>query len=257
MAIKKIKLKNAVGDYLYPYTDNIPTATVTEAGKVQLDSTPTAGSLNALTSGGAKLALDAKVDKTAIVDKATADADGNDIVATYATKEALSSIEAKANEAKSIAEGRVRASAFADYAELVSTLNTASKDSYKIGDIFYIQAQNVPDLWVYQVEDDSATVEYTHDEAIVSAIETDGFIKIGYFKIAAMESNKIDLLGFVPSTRTINGKALNGDISLNASDVGALSASATATRATADADGNEISSTYAKLADSIAYEIME
>lgn len=45
MGIKNIKLKNANGDYLYPYTENIPTATTEIAGKVQLDDTPKENSI--------------------------------------------------------------------------------------------------------------------------------------------------------------------------------------------------------------------
>ena len=51
--------------------------------------------------------------------------------------------------------------------------------------------------------------------------------------------------GFVPNTRTVNGKALSADITLSASDVGALAVSGTAVKATADASGNNIVNTYA------------
>ena len=50
----------------------------------------------------------------------------------------------------------------------------------------------------------------------------------------------------VPNTLTVNGKALTGNISLGASDVGALPASGTAVKATADANGDNIANTYAK-----------
>lgn len=107
MGIKNIKLKNAAGDYLYPYTENIPTATTEIAGKVQLDDTPEANSSNAITSGGVKNALDAKLDISGTATKATADSAGNVISDTYATKTELNEIEALANTAKSLAEGRV------------------------------------------------------------------------------------------------------------------------------------------------------
>lgn len=83
MANKKIKLKNGAGEYLEPYTTNVPDASTSDKGLVVLDETPTAGSLNALTSGGAKIALDAKLGKGDIASKATADADGNVITTTY------------------------------------------------------------------------------------------------------------------------------------------------------------------------------
>ena len=112
MATKRIKLKNATGDYLEPYTTNVPDASTSAKGIVQLEATPTASSTKALTSGGAKTALDNKLDKTGTAAKATADASGNNIVNTYATKTALSAVETTANTAKSIAEGRARAVSF-------------------------------------------------------------------------------------------------------------------------------------------------
>ena len=256
MAIKNIKLKNADGDYLYPYTENLPNASTTIQGAVQLDDTPTAGSTNALTSGGAKTALDNKLDASGTAVKATADANGNVISDTYATKTEVESVETLANTAKSLAEGRVRAVSFASYSELTETVNAAAKTDYKIGDVFYLQAQNIPDLWVYDVADNSSAYTYSTDEALVSAIQTDGFVQVGYFKLSALESAKVDLAGFVPTSRTINGKDLSANITLSASDVGALAAGGTAEKATSDADGNNISQTYAKLADVISFEEM-
>ena len=54
---KKVKLKNRNGEYLYPYTDNIPTASTTTAGKVKLDGSAVSGSMNAITSGAVYTAL--------------------------------------------------------------------------------------------------------------------------------------------------------------------------------------------------------
>lgn len=63
MANRKVRLKNRSGDVLYPYTDNIPTASTTAAGKVKLDSSPVANSQNAITSGAVYTALGSKADK--------------------------------------------------------------------------------------------------------------------------------------------------------------------------------------------------
>lgn len=256
MAIKNIKLKNAEGDYLYPYTENLPKASTTTQGAVQLDDTPTAGSANALTSGGAKTALDNKLDASGTAVKATSDANGNVISDTYATKTEVENIETLANTAKSLAEGRVRAVSFAIYSELIEAVNATAKTDYKIGDVFYLRAQNVPDLWVYDVADNSSAYTYSTDEALINDIQTDGFVQVGYFKLSALESAKVDLAGFVPTSRTINGKAMSANIILSASDVGALAAGGTAEKATSDADGNNISQTYAKLADVISFEEM-
>ena len=255
MATKRIKLKNANGDYLEPYTTNVPEATTSAKGIVQLEATPTASSTKALTSGGAKTALDNKLDKTGTAAKATADASGNNIVDTYATKTALSAVETTANTAKSIAEGRARAVSFESYSALVTALNAAANTDYKVGDNIFIQAKEVPDLWVYSVESTTTSYSYTTDDALISALET-GAVQIGYYKIAAMETGKVDLTGYVPTTRKVNNKALSDDISLTYSDVGALAANGTAAKATADASGNNIASTYATKAEIITYEEM-
>lgn len=256
MATKRIKLKNANGDYLEPYTTNVPEATTSAKGIVQLEATPTASSTKALTSGGAKTALDNKLDKTGTAAKATADASGNNIADTYATKTALSAVETTANTAKSIAEGRARAVSFESYSAMVTALNAAANTDYKVGDNIFIQAKEVPDLWVYSVESTTSSYSYTTDDALISALET-GAVQVGYYKIAAMETGKVDLSGFVPTTRKVNNKALSADISLTYSDVGALAANGTAAKATADASGNNIASTYATKAEIITYEEMQ
>lgn len=73
MANKNVKLKNKNGDYLYPYTDNIPTASTSAAGKVRLDSSPTSGSNNAITSGAVHTALSSKANDSAAAHKAGAE----------------------------------------------------------------------------------------------------------------------------------------------------------------------------------------
>ena len=244
MTVKNIKLKNAAGDYLHPYTENLPVATTDKAGVVILDETPTENSANALSSGGAKNALDSKLDISGTAAKATADALGNNITATYATKGELSEVENKANEAKSIAEGRARASSFASYAELVATLNSAIQTDYKI------------DLWVYSVEEASTPYTYNSDDELINTIETYGFIQIGYFKLSVLETAKIDLVGFVPVSRTVNNKPLSENIVLSAGDIGALAVDGTAAKAIADENGSKISETYAKLSDVISFEEM-
>ena len=256
MANKRIKLKNATGDYLEPYTTNVPDASSSTKGLVQTEATPTANSTKVLTSGGAKTALDAKLDATGTAAKATADASGNVITSTYATKTEVQTAQTTANDAKSIAEGRVRATANTNYQAMVTALNAASATDFKVGDNIFIQAKNVPDLWIYSVESTTSTYTYTTDEALVTAIQSAGFVQIGYYKVAVLETEKVDLTNYVPATRTVNGKALSSNISLSAADVGALASTGTAAKATADADGNTISTTYLKLSDAISYEEM-
>ena len=84
MVNRNVRLKNLDGDYLFPYTDNVPNATSIVSGKVKLDSSPIANSANAITSGAVHTALSDKLNKTDTAAKATADGSGNNIAATYA-----------------------------------------------------------------------------------------------------------------------------------------------------------------------------
>lgn len=256
MATKRIKLKNSTGDYLEPYTTNIPDATTSAKGLVQIETTPTANSTKVLTSGTVKTALDGKLSTTGTAAKATADASGNNIVNTYATKTALTAVETTANTAKSIAEGRARAISYESYSAMVTAINAASNTEYKVGDNIFIQTKEVPDLWIYSVETSSTAYTYTNDTTLVSALQTSGSVQIGYYKVAPMETGKVDLADYVPTSRKINNKSLTGNITLSASDVGALASDGTAAKATADASGNNIVNTYATKAEIISYEEM-
>ena len=93
MTNKNVKLKNRIGEYLLPYTDNIPAASTSTAGKVKLDSSPISGSDNAITSGAVYTALSDKLSISGTAEKATADASGNTITTTYATKTELSTLQ--------------------------------------------------------------------------------------------------------------------------------------------------------------------
>lgn len=75
MTNRNVKLKNVDGEYLYPYTENIPK-----------DATPVSNSSNPITSGAVYTALQNKLDKTGTAQKATSDGNGNNIASTYALK---------------------------------------------------------------------------------------------------------------------------------------------------------------------------
>lgn len=70
MTNRNVKLKNRNGDYLYPYTENIPIASTLTAGKVQLDASPISGSNNAITSGAVFTALNSTISDSAMAHKA-------------------------------------------------------------------------------------------------------------------------------------------------------------------------------------------
>ena len=135
----------------------------------------------------------------------------------------------------------------------------------------------------------SSVYKYKGTKATYSALPTSGNTTGDVWNVTAANGNipagtnyawngsawdalggEIDLSGYVPTSRTVNGKALTGnitlaasdvsavpttrkvnnkalsaDITLTAGDVGALATNGTAAKATADASGNNIVNTYA------------
>lgn len=106
------------------------------------------------------------------------------------------SIERKVNEALSLAKKANKAKGFASYSELIAELNADGANVYLVGQSFYIQTLDVPDLWVYSVEDTSVAYTYTTDNDFISAM-SGGSAQVGYYKIAKLETLKQDLSNYV------------------------------------------------------------
>ena len=85
-------------------------------------------------------------------------------------------------------KGKEEALTYSSYAELVGVFNTADNKAFVKGQSVYIQATNVPDLWVYSVESSKVTYSYTNDDAIINALIETGTVQIGYYKLAMMET---------------------------------------------------------------------
>lgn len=111
----------------------------------------------------------------------------------FATKDELEAVE-------SIAKGANQAVSFGSYKVMVEELNNASPNDYNIGQNFYIIAPNVPDLWIYQKAGVSKPFTYTDDETIVNSLKKDGMITVGYFRLAPLETQKVDLTEYVKNT---------------------------------------------------------
>lgn len=105
----------------------------------------------------------------------------------------LNGYQVKDTVARSIAKGRNQAVAFVDYETMIETLNGLEKDEYRSGQNIYIGVVGVPDLWVYSVEDIVHNFEYVSDEEIVEMLKNNTTIQTGYFKLAMLEGQKVDL----------------------------------------------------------------
>lgn len=104
------------------------------------------------------------------------------------------------NEVNSIALGANQALSYQDYQTMVTDLNSAPDSAYRVGQNIYILTLNVPDLWVSSIEETASTYTYTTDAAFVSALETNGYVQVGYYKLSALETQEVDLTNYVTNT---------------------------------------------------------
>ena len=114
------------------------------------------------------------------------------------------------NQALAIAKGRNQSLAYNTYSEMVTALNGMTKDELKRGQNIYIGTVGVPDLWVYSVETTKSTYTYTNDETFVNGLNNNVTVKVGYYKLAQLETQKVDVGG------------INSAIDTLQSDVGTL-----------------------------------
>ena len=108
------------------------------------------------------------------------------------------------NELKKLVQAIPQATSFTSVTNMISTLNSASKDAYKVGHDLYIVARDVPDFWISSVE--SSAVSYTGDgDALINAFKNNSAttVQIGYYKISLLETVKVDLTNYV-TTEALN-----------------------------------------------------
>ena len=101
-----------------------------------------------------------------------------------------------ANTAKSIAEGANQALSYSNYQALITAFNGLDDDVYNVGQNIYILTLNVPDLWISSIESTSSSYIYTTDNAILEALQTNEYIQVGYYKLSALETQKVDLTNY-------------------------------------------------------------
>ena len=96
---------------------------------------------------------------------------------------------------ESIVKGRNQALAYNSYSEMITALNSMSADELKRGQNIYIGTVGVPDLWVYGVETTKSTYTYTNDETFVNGLNNNVTVQVGYYKLAQLETQKVDVGG--------------------------------------------------------------
>lgn len=140
-------------------------------------------------------------------------ADGSTVMNADLYNNLQDGIDENANmcdQALAIIKGRNQALAYDSYSEMITTLNSMGADELKRGQNIYIGTVGVPDLWVYGVETSSVTYTYVDDLTFVQNLDTNTTVQVGYYKLAQLETQKVDLV------------EINTGISDLQSDVGTL-----------------------------------
>ena len=91
-------------------------------------------------------------------------------------------------------KGKQLALSFDDYEDMVTALNDADDEAYKVGQSMYIVTLEVPDIWISGIAETSVPYTYVDDATLISDIATaHGALQVGYYYISQLETQKVDL----------------------------------------------------------------
>lgn len=92
--------------------------------------------------------------------------------------------------------GANKAIVFNDYPSMFTDLKAQSKDKYSIGQNVFIVQLGVPDLWISGIEETFNDAIYGDDENFIEFLNQHGSVQIGYYRLSALETQKVDLLDY-------------------------------------------------------------
>ena len=133
-------------------------------------------------------------------------------------------LESEVDTLESIALGRNQALAYNGYSEMITALNNMSADELKRGQNIYIATLGVPDLWVYGVEETNVEYTYVDDDTFVEGLNVNTTVQVGYYKLAQLETQKVDVGGITNDINTLQEdvEALESNSDILSSDVETL-----------------------------------
>lgn len=101
--------------------------------------------------------------------------------------------------------GANKAVSFINYSAMISSLNALGNTSYSVGQNIMIVTLAVPDLWVSEVAETSVAYTYVSDDDFVNELTTNGYVQVGYYKLSALETQKVDLTDYATVSQ-VNSK---------------------------------------------------
>lgn len=105
----------------------------------------------------------------------------------------VNGIEEGLSTVESIAKGANQCLSYESYEAMITALNAMDNTKLKKGQNIYIGTVGVPDLWIYSVEESSSSYTFTDDDTLANAVKGNVAVQIGYYKVAQLETQKVDL----------------------------------------------------------------
>jgi hypothetical protein len=111
-----------------------------------------------------------------------------------------------------IAKGAQQAEKYDFISDMVEALHNEVANRYKRGNNLYIVDTGVPDFWVVTSAEEYSNYNYIDDASLVADLKANGTIKIGYYVLAQLETDKPDLTN-VPTYDDLDGYVKQVDFS--------------------------------------------
>ena len=105
----------------------------------------------------------------------------------------IKSVQKDIERVEGIAKGANQSLVFEDYNTMIFSVRAMAPTHLNVGQNIYIKALGVPDLWVSKRDKSSGKYTYTTDEAFVADLMKNGGVKVGYYTLSALETQKVDL----------------------------------------------------------------
>ena len=114
---------------------------------------------------------------------------------------------------ESIALGANQGISYENYEAMVTALNAMESTKLHNGQNIHIGTLNVPDFWIYSVEDTYVEYSYVDDETLINELQS--FPQIGYYRLSQLETQKVDLTEYAKTedvaeeiSKSLDGKTL-------------------------------------------------
>ena len=196
---------NDKGTYSKP-SGGIPKTDLAEAVQTSLEKADTAlqtetytGTITSVKMNGTTIASSGEADLGTVITQHQ-DISGKQNITDNTLTTTNKTVPTAINEVNSIAKGANQALSYSNYSSMVTSFNALDDDIYNIGQNVMIITLEVPDLWISGIESTSSTYTYVDDATIINALQTNGYIQVGYYKLSMLETQKVDLTNYVTTT---------------------------------------------------------